>query len=172
MINIKRAYWRNKSNVLSDLGDYEIATTVLEQNGIYFDPSDSDFLDKIFKEYVLNFLEKDKITLELSKEDIFFYGENANVYMLNYIYADFFPTKAKKPFNPIIEDSEDGGKINLSLFNGFDEQLKYLIEILEKMKISFEELSNKYMLLSFPNSIECYSKNKVFDLRYEDWTKR
>ena len=72
MINIKRAYWRDKSSVLADLGDYEITTTVLEQNGIYFDPSDNDFLDKIFKEYVLNFLEKDKIILELSKEDLFF----------------------------------------------------------------------------------------------------
>ena len=171
MINIKRAYWRDKSSVLADLGDYEITTTVLEQNGIYFDPSDSDFLDKIFKEYVLNFLEKDKIILELSKEDLFFYGENANVYMLNYIYADFFPEKAKKPFNPILTDSEDGSKINLSLFNGFDEQLIYLIEILEKTKISFEELSEKYMLLSFPSSIECYREDKVYVLRYEDWTK-
>ena len=168
MINIKRAYWRDKSSVLADLGDYEITTTVLEQNGIYFDPSDNDFLDKIFKEYVLNFLNEDKITLKLSKEDLFFYGENANVYMLNYIYEDFFPNKVKKPFNPILTDLEDGSKINLSLFNGFDEQLKYLIEILDKMEISFEKLSDKYMLLGFPNSIECYSEDKVYDLRYED----
>ena len=172
MINIKRAYWKDKSSVLADFGDYDITTTVLEQNGIYFDPSDDDFLDKIFKEYVVNFLEKDKITLELSREDLFFYGENVNVYMLNYIYADLFPNQAKNPFNPILTDSEDGRKINLSLFNGFDEQLQFLIEILEKMKISFEELSEKYMLLSFPNSIECYNEEKLFDLRYEDWGER
>ena len=172
MINIKRAYWKEKASVLSNLGDYEITTIVLEQNGIYFDPSDSDFLDKIFKVYVVNFLNRDKITLELSKEDLFFYGENANVYMLNYIYANFFPGKAKKPFNPILTDLEDGSKINLSLFNGFDEQLQYLVEILEKMGISFETLSEKYMLLSFPNSIECYNEDKVYDLRYEDWGER
>ncbi len=40
------------------------------------------------------------------------------------------------------------------------------------MEISFEEVKEKYMLLGFPYSIECYSEDKVFDLRYEDWGKR
>jgi len=92
MINIKRAYWKNKSGLLDE---YEITTIVLEQSGIYFDPSDMDFLDKVFKEYVIKFLKEDKITLKLSKEDIFFYGENSQVYLLNHIYNNFFQISNK-----------------------------------------------------------------------------
>lgn len=163
MINTKRAYWKSKSGILDE---YEITTIVLEQNGIYFDPSDGDFLDKIFKEYVRDFLQKDEVSLNLSKEDIFYYGENANVYLLNYIYQDFFNT-TKKVFDPVGR-SKDEGSINLSLFNGFDEQVAFLVEILEKMKIDFKKLSKDYMLLSFPTSMRCYKEDKVYGVRYED----
>ncbi len=167
MIKIKKAYWKSKNGLLDK---YDITTVVLEQDGFYFDPSDDDFLDKVFKEYVLNFLDKDKIELNLSKQDIFFFGENANVYMLNYIYKDFFPQKTKNPFDPTLKDQEDG-VINLGLFNGLDEQILFLIEILQKMDISFKKLSKKYMLLGFPNSLECYNDKKIYDLRYEEWEK-
>jgi hypothetical protein len=169
MIHIKKAYWKNKSGLLDK---YEISAIVLEQDGIYFDPSDVDFLDKVFKEYVVGFLKEDEIALELSKENLFFYGENSSVYFLNYIYNDFFPNKQQNPFNPILEDIGESEKINLHLFNGFDEQVVFLVEILEKMDISFDELNKKYTLLSFPNSLECYGENIVYNIRYEEWRKR
>lgn len=163
MIKTKRAYWKSKSGIMDE---YEITTIVLEQDGVYFDPSDGDFLDKIFKEYVRDFLQKDEIVLNLSKEDLFYYGENANVYLLNYIYQDLFDT-TKKVFDPIARSKEDGS-INLSLFNGFDKQVVFLVKILEKMQINFKKLSEDYMLLGFPHSIDCYKEDKVYDVRYED----
>ena len=168
MINIKRAYWRDKESIVSE---YEITTTVLEQNGIYFDPSDSNFLDAIFKEFVRYFLKQERITFELSKEDLFFYGENANVYMLNFIYNSFFPDREQSPFNTILRDKEDGS-INIGLFNLFDEQILFLVDILKKMDISFSKLSKNYMLLSFPNSLECYNEDNIYNLRYEEWSKK
>ena len=167
MINVKKVYWRSKDGLFDE---YDITTIVLEQDGFYFDPSDDDFLDKIFKEYVLDFLESDEIELKLSKQDIYFFGENANVYLLNHIYNHLFPKKIKTPFNPTLTDNEDG-VINLTLFNGLDEQVLFLVEILQKMNISFKKLSKKYMLLGFPNSLECYKDEKIYDLRYEDWKR-
>jgi len=167
MIKIKKAYWKSKNGLLEE---YEITTTVLEQDGLYFDPCNDDFLDALFKEFVRDFLKQDRVTFKLSKEDLFFYGENANVYMLNFIYSYLFPDSEQKPFNTILRDKEDGS-INIGLFNLFDEQMLFLVEILEKMKISFFKLSKKYMLLSFPNSIECYNEDKIYNLRYEEWSK-
>jgi len=164
MITTKRAYWKNKSGILKE---YDISTIVLEQNGIYFDPSDGKFLDKIFKEYVRNFLQKDDdIILHLSKEDLFFYGENANVYLLNYIYQDLFNT-TKKVFDPILR-GEDEGSINLTLFNGSEKQVVFLVAILEKMQIDFKNFSEDYMLVGFPLSMSCYKEDNVYGIRYED----
>ena len=168
MINIKRAYWKIKDDICEILGEHEITTILLEQDGIYFDPSEDDFLDVIFKEYLKNYLTKEKISLELSDEDIFFYAKNANIYLLNYIYHDFFPHKKKNPFYPILEDFEEKGKINLGLFNGLEDQVVFLIEILEKMDISFKTIVNKYMLVSFPQSLECYKEDNVYGVRYEE----
>jgi len=168
MIKVKRASWRDRDE--SSIGfKYDITTIVLKQKGIYFDPSDSNFLDKIFKEYVRRFLKKEKVILKLSKLELFFYGENANVYLLNYIYNDFFPNRSEKPFNPILKSDE--GSINLSLFNGTEEQVVFLIEILDKMKIDFKKLSKKYMLLPFPHSLEYYGEDRVCNVRYEKWNK-
>ncbi len=166
MIEVKQAYWKSKDKD-DILKEYEITTIVLYQNDIYFDPSDDDFLDKIFKEYARNYLKDDEIELKLSKRDIFYYGENANVYLLNYIYNKFFPTKKQNPFNPILESDE--GSINLTLFNGLGEQVFFLIEILEKMEIDFKKLSEDCMLLSFPDSLSCYKDDEIEGLRYEEW---
>jgi len=165
MIKVRKATWRDKGEFSIGF-EYDITTIVLKQKGIYFDPSDDYFLDKIFKEYVRNFLKKDEVILNLSKLELFFYGENANVYLLNYIYNDFFPNKSKNPFNPILKSDE--GSINLSLFS-IDEQVIFLIEILDKMKINFKKLSKKYMMLPFPDSLECYSEDGVHKVRYKKW---
>ncbi len=169
MIKVKRTYWKTKDRF--SLGfDHDITTIVLKQKGIYFDPSDDDFLDKIFKEYVRNFLKKKKVTLKLSKLDLYFYGENSKVYLLNHIYHDLFPHKTQNPFNPIL--TSDEGAINLHLFNAMDEQVLFLIEILNKMKIDFKKLSKKYMLLPFPLSMKCYDEDGVYNVRYEKWARR
>lgn len=170
MIKIKWATWktRNEDDFLSK---YDITTIVLKQKGIYIDPSDSDFIDAIFKEYVRKFLKKKKIVFKLSKIELFFYAENSNIYFLNYIYNDFFPNKEKNPFNSLIKTDE--GTINLSLFNGFDEQVLFLVEILEKMEINFKKLTKKYsMLVEFPHSLECYDEDRVYKVRYSKWKKR
>jgi len=168
MIHIKRAYWRDKDSILNE---YDITTTVLEQNGVYFDPSDSDFLDAIFKEFVRCYFKQERAIFELSREDMFFYGENANVYMLNFIYNNFFPDKKQSPFNAIVRDEEEGS-ISVGLFNLFDGQILFLVEILEKMEIDFATLSRDYTLLSFPHSLECYNENNIYNLRYEEWSKK
>ena len=168
MIKIKRAYWKSKSKFDIDF-DYDITTMVLKQNSIYFDPGDDDFLDKVFKEYVRKFLKKKKVSLKFSAVELFFYGENANAYLLNHIYNEFFPDKTKNPFNPIIKTDE--GSVNLHLFNGFDEQVLFLVEILERMEIDFKKLSKKYMLLPFPQSMECYDEDGVYKMRYKKWKR-
>ncbi len=169
MIKIKQAYWKTKDKMSLSF-DHEITTMVLKHKGVYFDPSDGDFLDKIFKEYVRKFLRKKRVTLKLSVSDVFFYGENANVYLLNYIYHDLFPKKRKNLFNPIYKSDE--GSMNFHLFNMMDSQVLFLIEILEKMKINFKKLSKKYMLLPFPISMECYDEDEVYGVRYEKWKDR
>ncbi|MCH9814477.1 MAG: hypothetical protein K0U47_11120 [Epsilonproteobacteria bacterium] len=148
------------------MSEFAITTTVLEQNGVYIDPSDGKFLDVLFKEYVRDFFDKESMSLTLSKEDLFFYGENANVYLLNYIYQDLFNSD-EKPFNPVLKSKEEGS-INLSLFNSLDEQVKYMVKLLEKMQIDFKGLSKKYMLLTFPQSLDGFHTEKIYDLRYEE----
>lgn len=170
MITIQEAYWKSKG-LFSEDNSHNIVTLVLEQDGFYFDPSDSDFLGAIFKEYVRKFLKEEYITLELSKKELFYYGENANLYMLNTIYNDLFKDKEPTPFNAIIEDDE--GAMNLGIFNlPFVSQLKNLIEILQKLEINFKKLSEDYVLLGFPNSMECYEKKDVMDLSYKMWEER
>jgi len=46
-----------------------------------------------------------------------------------------------------------------------------LVEILEKMNISFDKLMEEYKLLSFPYTLECYEEDSVYDIRYEDWKR-
>ena len=169
MIQVKWASWKvkNKDNILSK---YDTTTVVLKQKDIYVDPSDREFLDKVFKEYVRKFLKKKIVKFELSHKDIFFYGENANIYLLNYIYNNLFPTKKRNPFDAIM-DIEYEGSMNLSLFNGMDKQVLFLIDILDKMEIDFKKLSKKYMLWTFPNSLECYNEEKVYNVRYEKWKR-
>lgn len=63
--------------------------------------------------------------------------------------------------------------MNLGIFNlPFVSQLKNLIEILQKLKIDFKKLSEDYMLLGFPNSMECYKEKDVMDLSYKVWKER
>jgi len=172
MITIQEAHWKSKGLFEND-DLHNIMTLVLEQDGFYFDPSDGDFLGMLFKEYVQNFLDKDSITLKVSKKELFYYNENANLYMLNNIYNSLFKDKEPNPFNAIIDDDDEDGAINLGMFNlPFANQLKYLIEVLEKMEINFEKLSEDYMLLGFPNSMECYKEKDVIDLGYKLWEER
>lgn len=169
MIKVRWATWKTEDED-DFLSKYDITTIVLKQKGIYIDPSDGEFLDKIFKEYVRKFLKTKKIKLKLSPKDMFFYGENANVYMLNYIYNSLFPTKKINPFDTVV-DIEDEGSMNLSLLNGMDKQVLFLIDILDKMEIDFKKLSKKYMLWTFPNSLECYNEDKVYNVRYGKWKR-
>ncbi|MGB3962682.1 MAG: hypothetical protein WBK95_10640, partial [Sulfurimonas sp.] len=74
MITIQEAHWKSKG-LLSEDELHNIMTLVLEQNSFYFDPSDSDFLGAIFKEYGRNFLDKKSATLELSQKELFYYNE-------------------------------------------------------------------------------------------------
>ena len=37
------------------------------------------------------------------------------------------------------------------------------------MNINFKKLSEDYMLLGFPNSMECYKKNEVIDMYYKEY---
>lgn len=171
MITIQEANWKS-NGLFKDDDLHNIITLVIEQKGFYFDPSDSDFLGAIFKEYVRNFLDEDFVMFKLSKKELFYYGENANLYMLNNIYSNLFKDKVSNPFNSICDDDEDGA-INLGMFNlPFANQLEYLIEILEKMKIDFNKLSKDYMLLGFPNSIECFKEKDIIDLSYRLWTDK
>ncbi|WP_418185893.1 hypothetical protein ACNSOS_03015 [Aliarcobacter vitoriensis] len=171
MITIQEAHWKSEG-IFNKKDLSNIMTLVIEQNGFYFDPSDSDFLGAIFKEYVRNFLDNDSVILKLSKKELFFYGENANLYLLNHIYNNFFPNKKQNPFNSIYDDDEDGAT-NLGIFNlPFANQLQNLIEILEKMEIDFKKLSEKYMLLGFPNSMKRYRKKDIIDLSYKLWEDR
>ncbi|CAM3953175.1 hypothetical protein [Arcobacter cloacae] len=170
MITIQEAHWKSKG-LFSEDDLHNIMTLVLEQDGFYFDPSDSDFLSAIFKEYVRNFLKEKSVTFELSKKELFYYGDNANLYLLNHIYNDLFKDKEPNPFYAVIEDDE--GAMNLGIFNlPFVSQLKNLIEILEKLEIDFKKLSEDYMLLGFPNSMECYKEKDMIDLSYKVWEER
>lgn len=169
MITIQEARWKSKS--LFDKDFDNIVTLVIEQNGVYFNPSDSDFLGAIFKEYVRGFLKEETLVLKLSKKELFYYGENANLYLLNSIYNDLVDDKESNPFNAIIDSDE--GAINLGVFNlPFARQLENLIEILEKMSIDFKKLSEDYMLLGFPNSMESYKKKDMINLSYKLWEER
>lgn len=171
MTTIQEAHWKSKG-LFRDDDLHNIMTLVLEQDGFYFDPRDTGFLGAIFKEYVRNFLDEDSVTLNLSKKELFYYNENANLYMLNNIYNSLFKDKEPNIFSAIINDDEDGA-INLGMFNlPFASQLKNLIEILEKLEIDFKKLSEDYMLLGFPNSIECYEKKDMIDLSYKVWKEK
>jgi hypothetical protein len=170
MITIQEANWKSKG-LFSDDKLHNIMTLVIEQNGFYFDPSDSAFLGAIFKEYVRKFLNEENVTIKLSKVELFYYRENANLYLLNHIYNDLFPSKEPSPFNSVVDSDE--GAINLGIFNlPFASQLQNLIEILQKMEIDFKKLSEDYMLLGFPNSMECYDEKDVIDLDYKLWEER
>lgn len=170
MITIQEAHWKSKGLFIED-DLHNIMTLVLEQDGFYFNPSDSDFLSAIFKEYVRNFLKEKLVTFKLSKKELFYYSDNANLYLLNHIYNDLFKDKEPNPFYAVIEDDE--GAMNLGIFNlPFVSQLKNLIEILEKLEIDFKKLSEDYMLLGFPNSMEWYKEKDMIDLSYKVWEER
>ena len=170
MITIQEAHWKSKGLFIED-DLHNIMTLVLEQDGFYFNPSDSDFLSAIFKEYVRNFLKEKLVTFKLSKKELFYYSDNANLYLLNHIYNDLFKDKEPNPFYAVIEDDE--GAMNLGIFNlPFVSQLKNLIEFLQKMEIDFKKISEDYMLLGFPKSMECYKEKDMIDLSYKVWEER
>jgi len=142
-----------------------VTTYVIIQNGLVLDPSGTDFLATVFKVYVRKRVKKeDVITLDLSARDLFFYGENANVYVLNHIYASLFPKRHIKPFDPVLESDE--GSINIGLFNAQEAQIYHLIEILHALKIDFKKLLKKYMLLPFPESLDYCDDDKISELSY------
>ena len=166
LIQTKRANWK-ANDVFMDSKDINVTTSVLLQNNIYMDPTDSDFLGAVFKEYVRKKMEKgDRISLSLSSRDLYFYDENANTYLLNYIYNKLFTEAKTNPFDSILDCDE--GSLNLSLFNGTENQLIYLLEILDELKIDFKVISKKYQLLSFPSSMRHYDKNEMSELYYEE----
>lgn len=170
MITIQEAHWKSKG-LFEDEVLHNIMTLVIEQDGFYFDPSDGDFLGVIFKEYARRFMQEESTTLTLTRRELFYYGENANLSMLNHIYNDLFPDKESNPFNAILESDE--GAMYLGMFNLlFASQLKNLIEILEKMECDLKKLSEEYMLLGFPHSMECYKERDVMDLNYKMWEER
>ena len=146
-IEIKRANWKSDELFLEK--PMNITTLVIEQGKTIIDPSDADFLSALIKEYVKNHGNKKTITLKLSLVEAFYYGENANVYMLNYIYKAFFGSKIKKPFNPILHDKEEKEYINIGLFNASVKQVYFLVEILEKMKKEGEKFIGKNYDLTF-----------------------
>jgi len=168
MITIKEAHW--KSNNFLDEGEFNnIMTLVLEQDGFYYNPSDKKFLGAVFKEYVKKFMKEDSVVLKLSRKELFFFAENANLYMLNHIHNELFKDKATDPFNAIVEDDEDGA-INLGMFNlPFGNQLKVFIDILEAMNCDFKKLSKDYMILGFPDSMGRKKKKTITDLSYREW---
>lgn len=166
MITIQEAHWKSKG-FFSEDDLCNIMTLVLEQNGFYFDPSDNNFFGAVFKEYVRKFLKEEYVMFELYKKELFYYGENANLYLLNHIYNNLFKDKEPNPFIFIMESDE--GAMNLGIFNlPFTSQLKKLIEILQKLKIYFKKLSEDYMLLGFPN----YKEKDMIDLSYKLWEKK
>jgi hypothetical protein len=168
-IIIKRASWKSEEEFMGEL--VNVTTVVIQQGNIYIDPSDSDFLGAIFKEFVRQKIDRHtETTLLLSAEDLFFYDKNANTYMLNYIYSTLFPDMQLKPFNTVLQSEE--GAFNLSLFNGFDDQVNYLIEILEALNLNLNSLYKKYSFLSFPDSLDCYGIKDPIDLSYEKLRKR
>ncbi|MBD3839607.1 MAG: hypothetical protein IE878_04375 [Epsilonproteobacteria bacterium] len=170
MITIQEAHWKSKG-LFEDDELHNIMTLVIEQDGFYFDPGDGDFLGVIFKEYARRFMQEESTTLTLTRRELFYYGENANLSLLNHIYNDLFPDKEPNPFNAILESDE--GAIHLGMFNlPFASQLKNLIEILEKMECELKKLSEEYMLLGFPHSMECYKERDVMDLSYKMWEER
>ena len=79
-IEINRANWKSDELFLEK--PMNITTLVIEQGKTIIDPSDADFLSALIKEYVKNHGNKKTITLKLSLVEAFYYGENANVYML------------------------------------------------------------------------------------------
>jgi len=165
-IKIRSANW--KSNSLFMGKKMNVTTYVIIQNDIVIDPSDSDFLAAVTKEFVRTKLQKqDTITLSLSARDVFFYGENANVYLLNYIYAVLFPKSQRStPFDPVLLSDE--GSINIGLFNAQADQIAYLIEILYALKIDFKKLLKRYMLLPFPKSLDYCDDEKISKLSYQN----
>ena len=165
-IEIKRANWKSDELFLEK--PMNITTLVIDQGKTIIDPGDADFLSALIKEYVKNHGNKKTITLKLSLVEAFYYGENANVYMLNYIYKAFFGSKIKKPFNPILHDKEDREYINIGLFNTSPKQVLYLVEILEKMEINLRKLSKKYMVQTFPHSLGNHDKSKLYDFEYKE----
>ena len=165
-IIIQRASWKDADEII--MGELaNVTTVVIHQGDIYIDPSDSDFLGTIFKEFVQQKIDRNtETTLSLSAEDLFFYNENANTYMLNHIYNTLFPDKQLRPFNTVLESEE--GAFNLGLFSGLDHQVKYLIEILEALNLNLTALYEKYSFLSFPDSLDCYGTKNPVDLYYKE----
>jgi len=164
-ITIHRANWVNKESFLGK--NINVTTMVIQQNGIYIDPSNDDFIGVIFKEYVRKKMDKGaEIALTLSTTDLFFYGENSNVYLLNHIYNTLFPKKSQNPFNTILETDE--GSISIGLFNIAEDQIIQLIDILYTLDIDFEALTKKYMFMIFPQSLRRYDEDKVSNLSYKE----
>ncbi|MBV5278432.1 MAG: hypothetical protein J0647_05280 [Campylobacteraceae bacterium] len=143
-IEIKKANWKSDELFLGKPSN--ITTLVIQQGKIILDPSDENFLSTLIKEYVKNHGKKKTITLKLSLVEAFYFGKNANAYMLNHIYKAFFGSKIKKPFNSILHDKEEKEYINIGLFNASSKQVSYLVDILNEMKISLKKLSKNVEL--------------------------
>ncbi len=164
-IIIKRALWKGEEEFMGE--SVNITTVVIQEGETYIDPSDSDFLGVVFKEFVRQRVDKNSnTTMILSAEDLFYYNENANIYLLNHIYSLLFPDNRPDPFNAVVHSDE--GSFNLGLFNGWEHQIIYLIDILESLNLDLGSLCEKYALLSFPASLDCYGTENPIDLHYEE----
>ena len=71
-----------------------------------------------------------------------------------------FSDNRPDPFNAVVHSDE--GSFNLGLFNGSEDQIIYLINILESLNINLDSLCEKYTLLSFPDSLDCYGTEKSY----------
>jgi hypothetical protein len=94
---VKRAEWEDTQSIFDKT--ITIVTIVLEQDGIYFDPSYEDFLGYIFRKFAKERMKSDSLDMKLDKKDIFFFHENANSYMLNMIYIELFGNDSEKNFD-------------------------------------------------------------------------
>lgn len=161
----KTVEWEDTKSIFNET--ITIVTTVLDQDGIYFDPSYEDFLEYIFRKFAKERIQNDSLNMKLSKKDIFFFHENANSYLLNLIYIELFGSDEKENFDTTIYDKEDG-YINLASFL-HKNHLDKLIEIIDELKINFKDILNNTSILDFPKSLDDYNEydNRLINFRYQ-----
>jgi len=162
-IKILKANWKCKIKPFKE--PMNITTAVIKQGKYIVDPSDNDFISAIIKTYAKTKSKNTKFTLEIDHAELFYFAESSLSFILNLIYMDLFKSD-KKPFEALLK-CDDGDVYNVGLFSIETKQVKYLIKILKKLDISLKYILSKYVVLSFPKSLDSYDKNKLFDFTYD-----